>query len=786
VKGSAKPIGSPPSGGKPSSSLSSSQGGAKPAMGPGKMGMAGNVGMSRATDHGKGRTTQTVAAFSGMATIQVEEVPLTQPPQVKVTFLINIGGQVGFSAAKEGGVGAHAGANRHAALTITKSYTMSAEESRQCIASAQAGKSGGWNELRVAELAASGSMGEAKTLLARLKGGAAKAAEDLKENEEISVVEEDGTSLDGGVSGQKGRSGLGFQLGYSTFGSVQRHAVLRDGKYLITVSKLQGSSKSGSVNLGVGAAGMNVGGSDTKHSTDELTFSIDEKDPRRAARIRAIMSAPTMEALHSFRNNNKDVPSWATTAQGGGTGQQTGISLFGISVNIFEDNDVTARLIEGPDGVTRVYEGTGKGGGNVKAGDTTLLEGSTTNQFVGGATPDNQGFGESTKTNREKDYGRSAGKLWDSAVKSPLGTASGVLFGSQPVLVDKVDMSGVAMGDDSYARLIALAAKGEGAWSAYWEGSMGTREDWIAAYHKVVAAGDNRALVAKAMAEFEGKAGRGRHETVRAAVGNTAAAFEFPDAIANLKPSYDSLVLGDPISSALAAPDKESQLAKLKDAYDKLTEMNSQLKAKIEKDPNLFERPGDYIEMRQHIDARRRLLRNQMARLTGPAPAPKAAAAPQPAADGKDKAAEMPIYGPPTPDPEADPAMVAHRKWEVAHQRLLDIGEILSRLQDNRTLEQGVFAAMEAEFKGATVWGYELPKLSKPDSIVLLAQERKLKEAYPKWDKDIKSLRELYEAGGLDQGPIDALKPNRKRYLELDAKVPHRGAGYGLQGYEEI
>jgi hypothetical protein len=253
---------------------------------------------------------------------------------------------------------------------------------------------------------------------------------------------------------------------------------------------------------------------------------------------------------------------------------------------------------------------------------------------------------------------------------------------------------------------------------------------------------------------------------VQRAVGGTAIAFEFPDSIADQKPLYDSLIVGDPLGAAQAAGDEPQQLARLRGDLDKLAALDK----KISDHAADFQRPGDFIEMRQRIGERQKALRGAVSKLQPKAPGLAAAAKPK----------EPEVTTVPTADE------VAAQQAEATQARQQEIDATIARLQSYRGVEQGVFAAMEQEFKGYTVFGYEMPKLSQPSITALFAQENKLKDAYPKWGKDIATLRRLLTESGGDPSQADAYKPNRARYLELDRRIPFHSYGSGLPGYEEI
>ena len=243
---------------------------------------------------------------------------------------------------------------------------------------------------------------------------------------------------------------------------------------------------------------------------------------------------------------------------------------------------------------------------------------------AGFGQPGGKGFGQTTSTSGETDVVGSA-KAFVNAVTDSPGKALGVLTGNEKFMKEKVHQSGVSMSDASYERLVKLAAQSESVWIKFWAGSMATLADWRKTRIRIRNAPEgDRAEVAAALADFESGSGRGRHETVRAAITGTVVPFEFPDALSSRKPMYESFVLADPIAEALGAGNEAAALAKLGD----LVQQMQGLRDDLSKNLKAFGRPEDCLDMCDRLDHRIEAARAELARL-------KKNALPKPAASGK-------------------------------------------------------------------------------------------------------------------------------------------------------
>ncbi len=770
AKGPAKPAAKKPPGPTSTTDMQVDRG-ASAIGGPGKLGAGANAGMQSRTDYGKGRSATHSAAFGGKAWVEVTEVPYSKPARFRVVFHVNVAGQAGAGVEQQGrgGTSITAGAAASGSIDLTVAHDFSAEETQKYMASVNAGSGGAWRELRVAQLAAAGSIADAQALAGQMRAlaGSPAGLAQMKEGDEVALGATGSIEANVGGSVGKGLS-VGLQAGVGKTAGMERSVSLRDGKYTVTISSSEGTSGRLGASGGYGVASMGMSREVRDSRGTSVSFVIDAKDPNRDARFAEITAAGSMEALTDLKGKYPDVGGSRTDSRGRATDDTTTAGALGVSVDILDQGETSEEVTVGPDGVSRVYSAQATGGARLRVGDRTVASASDTNAFVGGAGPDNVGWGETRNEQRSLDYGASARKLATNFGKAPVGTAIGVVTGSMPVVQETVQQHGAAMTDDGYAELIGRA-QDPAKWSQAWSGSFGTWEAWMKVRHQVLAAGDNRQMIAKAISDFEGKSGRGRSDTVQKALGGTAIVFEFPDSIADQKPLYDALIVGNPLAAAEAAGDGPQQLTRLRADLEKLAALDK----KISDHAADFQRPGDFIEMRQRIGERQLALRGAAARLQPKAPA-GAGAAPKAAAPDPGV----------TTVPTAD-EMAAQQADETEH-RQQQIEAATARLRSYRGVEQGVFAAMEAEFKGYTVMGYEMPKLSQPSVIGLIAQENKLKDAYPKWGKDIALLRRLLGESGGDASQADAYRPNRARYLELDRQIPYHSYGSGMPGYEEI
>ena len=326
-----------------------------------------------------------------------------------------------------------------------------------------------------------------------------------------------------------------------------------------------------------------------------------------------------------------------------------------------------------------------------------------------------------------------------SFAKDPVTTVTGVLSGKTKVLQEREDKSGAALTDDSFARLAALAEDGR-AWDRAWNADVGAFIDWQKTRNKVLAAQGDRNRISRAIAEFESE-GSGRSSTVERALGKTGIAFEFPDAIADQKPVYDALIVGNPIGHARELAQRgqqEAVLNELNAANDKLGKLIDAANAHGQ----AFESSAKLAEMLNRVTDRRGQLRGEIRQLTRGAKPQAADPAPKPE------------IGPPTEQQAADAEAKKQgdtAELETRRQQLIADCSLLRRK------EAADFAYVRQEMDS---WHFD--HLSA--SIDMAQHLKRTKDSYSGWQESIQKLKTTYQELGQDPTQADALAPDRRQW----------------------
>lgn len=703
----------------------------------------------------KGNVVTCTAAFEGKAWVESAIVPYKEPAEVEMTFHLVVGGKAGagFKREREQGVGGGVHGGVSVELELVHKRTLPEAASKDYLAAVKAGAGGGWEELRALKLAATGSLDEARVLIKKLGGKEKVMAEGEEVEQSLTTAAEGGAD----VSAKKGAFGIGFSVGTSASGSLKRKIAMKDGQYWITLEAAVSGTAKGGVGGTFEGIGMNVSGEKEKHRSRAITIVVDPGKPQDKPLLQQALAAKSMAAMDALR---KQFPSQSfdVKTEGSGEGSGVGVSAGGGGIVIADKTFGAQTEIVGPDGVTRISTGGNTGGASGTVGDKVLAGSRKTDQFTGGAGPDNKGFGETSSTETHGDLMAGLGELADKLKKSPLTTAKNLKDGKEELSKEVTHVEGAALTDDSYDQLATHAKAGRSTWGKYWRGSIAAYTDWMATHAKVLAAGDDRQKIAKAIADFERGSGRGRHETVRNAITGTEVVFEFPAALAPKKPFYDKLIVNNPIPAALGAGKPAEVVKKL----DELRQQLSGFRDDMSKSQDKFGRLDDFQDMAERIDQRRDQV---LAALTTAKAQVKAE---------EDEKKGVNQFTPKEPNQsKVDPA----KEQERIDTAVRHVAELKQSVGDAYQQEQAVFVK----------WDKELDRTwTKPDLSKLYEHRNKLKALYPRWDKQREALRQaLTEAGkGFDPGEADLLKPDRPRYKALYARMPYKSYGEGLPGDE--
>lgn len=729
-----------------------------PAISPRTGGVGANFVRQSSREHGQGVTSTRTLGFGGNVWVETTEIPYRSPKRYRVVFHLRADAQAGASVGKQGSRGAvSAGVGGQAAIEYSVAHEMAEADMKRYLAQVGSGDTRGHTELQAASLTMSGDIAGARTLLGIAEGQGGNPWTGMKEGEERAL--EASGSVHGHVSASAGRgpNSVGVHGGANLQGEFEKRVKLVGGKYVVTVT----SSRSAGTSYGAQGSYFGVGGgidrSDSAYGSNDVVVVIDPATPKSQEAMAEINAATSVQAVRNVQAKY-GLSAQTTTVQGQRSSTSPSVSLLGLELSLIDEGDLSVQHTDAPEGRTTVHRGSGTGGGQIKAGDTPIYSASSTNTFVGGAGPDNVGFGDTANVRRETDYAATAKNALARVVGAGPEQPGKTDVAAPPIVKEDVHQQGAALTDDSYATLIELA-KSDSKWSSAWSGSFGTWQAWMATLPKVRRAGQDRAAVAQALAEFESESGRGRSETVQKAIGASGIAFEFPQSLAHLKPLYERLIVYNPIGAAYAAGDGPATLAALNTARDELKGLRSDLIDKAAQ----FESPASHIEMMQRIRARTAEVNTEIGRLTQPKPQPTA-----PADKASAAAPLVPAQAADAPSDAAPVIDIAAKKQEI--------DGLVGEMQGYKKMEAVAFAVIEAELDA--FFGPSLPKI--------FEQENKLRAAYPKWDKDVKDLRRLIGETGGDASIVTPLLPDRNRWLQLDRRVPFHSYGAGLPGFEEI
>jgi hypothetical protein len=718
---------------------------------PGTTGTSGQIGVSTTQQRGKGVTTGQSVSLDGAVTLDIKEVSDTQPQRYRVTLHVDLGAQAGVSATRENRKqSARAGVGLTASGSFGGSFSheLSAERAEKYRTAVAGGGAGNYQELEIVRLLADKKTEAADALLQQLKNptGSAEAAKHLGKGD-VAEVSAQGT-VGGTLSasgGKQGGSGAGVELGLFRSGHVERRVEERDGKIVVTmtIASETGHTLGGTASEGVASFG--VSGTAAKSNLRSVSFALDPGDKDFDAKFNEITTVTSIEQLDALRGKRRDLAGATAIGKGKSGGHKVTAGVLGVGVGFSQGGSFSEQETRDEQGVSHHYEASGSGGMDVSVGDRTVASTKATDTFVADVGPDNAGSGETRSERRESDLGRSIDKLQKSFAKNPVTTATGILTGKTQVLQERVDSSGAALTDASFGRLASLA-EDPAAWDHAWSADVGAFIDWQKTRRKVLTAHGDRNAIARAIGEFE-SGGSERSGTVEKAVGGTGIAFEFPDELADQKPVYDSLIVGNPVGHAKELAERgqqEAALNELRTANDRLGRLVSAVQAQS----GAFESEAKLAQMLNRVADRRSELRAEIRRLSTPAkPLPNPAPS---QAEGGDTGAP------------AVPARDEEAQRRAAEDLMVRQDELTRNCATLRGKEQAAFAHIREEMGS---WHFD--HLSA--SIDMARLLKKVKDGYTAWDESVQNLKTVLKDRRDNPDKADALGPDRKQWDAVNA-----------------
>lgn len=725
--------------------------------GPGGVGGFGSLGATGTQAHGGGvKTTQRVGV-DGQMTVNAIPVPGKTPPQYQVVVVISLGGHLAAGAGVERGrVGASGSVSLEASITGTFTHTFSAEETDRYLGALKDPNAGGaGKEFRVLQLAAHGSVDEARALLATVQQGSLSpdAIKRMREGDVTDVTTHAGGAIGAGVQAQGATFGAGLSGSLSRSGSLRRQVVIKDGRALVTVEVL--SSKGYQAAGSVSAFSVEVGAGHGKlESTGEsVTFQLDpqsEADARMLERISQIDSAEELRTLAGSSGSvTSRTESHATTTQNTASVGFAGLQIAGSGEHTYGERTTTDRS-----GVTREYTGASGSGFTAGAKDGPKAGFHQTDTVSLAAGPGNQGFGDVSTETSQTNLDRSVQALKESAQKKPIATALGLATGGTPAVQQTTEVVGMKLSDAEFSALSG-AAQDNHSWTTafYASGSLGN-QSFIPAQglrRRVAAAGGNREAIAQAFAEYakdNDNAAQFVQQIVRPA-GQLQGGirYDWPQELSDQRAQFDALVVGDPIGAAETLATTSD--AGVKQAVDQLKSAKTQLAAmsqKIRENRSKFSDEAAVVEMLRRIGTRRSELQKEIELLEPAIPGgpPKTT----PSAASGDAV---------TPTAAADDAKAQEQaKVREAEHRQELASQIASKERDfegEKAKERQTFAEIDAEYSH---------RYRNADVIEVIQKLNYLRDrVYVQWDASVAELKKLMQEAGVDPNLAAAYGPDR-------------------------
>jgi hypothetical protein len=686
---------------------------------------------------------------NGTFSFDVRPVSGKTPAQFQIVLTVSVGANVGLSAgADKGKASGSVHAGLEGSISGTFIHTFSAEETAKYLTSLKnhATLSGAKDELDVIQLAAGGSIDDARILLTTLKSGALSvdAVKRLQEGDSASLEAQGKGELGLGASAQRGGIGGKLDVSFSKSGSLKRTVARKGNKVIVTVEVVAGTGSN--IGGGLSAAAVSVGVSRAKNEDvgHSVEFELDPNDDATLEeRLSQIRGADTADQLRALEARDPAMVGSTTESKLASTTWTPSVGVAGAELALSDTSEYGESIKRTKAGEYKTLtggHGTGISLGATEGPKATFTETDRLTTTIG---PHNRAAGDASTTTTQSDWAGSALSLGEDFDNKPLATTAGLATGGRPVLQNKTEVVGMKLSDADYSA-VAAASHDNHAWlQAFIESGMYSKDinDVIALRPTIEAADGDREKIAKALAAFardNNKTARFVQALVRpAGTSQGGVRYDFPADMPEQEAIYDSLVVDDP----LVHPQELAQSGKVKAAIDELNGDLVNLKslfAKIERYDDKFTDAAAVAEMMNRIGDRETEIRAELRALTQTLQSP----APTTTSDARHPAQ---VKAP------KDSALA--QKQAVRNELNDRIDPLIHACLTNRYAERDVFADIETEYQH---W------YRKAD-IGYIAGRLKYMEGhlYVEWDKSVVKLREIFKARGDDPEKANEFAPNR-------------------------
>jgi hypothetical protein len=651
------------------------------------------------------------------------------PPQFTIVTTISLGARLGTSgSAARGPASGSVTGSASGTVTATFKHVLAEADAKAYLAGLEnpvGAPKGRHRELAI--LAAAVTDGDSAAI-AMLNGAGAvvlgdlSAAAELPEGDSASLLAEGG--LEGGVS-VGGRSGggasFGANVGGGVTGSVQWSVTKKAGKVILTATPASGQRWSVGATAGYGVASMGLSHEEGDEVVTSFTFTFDPARSGHAALYQRVTGTGDPAVLASIAAQHPELRPARTVSTTHKETDGTTMSAAGVTLGITQGSSRTSERATDAGGKTTVTEtGTGTGGMTLSAGDVPYSYSETATMTT--TVDDNKATGDVSVGTSETDLGTTAQQFVDNPIASAVG-----LFTGGTKVAQKTDTLGLELADEDYARIAATAGAGGSAWDKVLT-SPRDIEDWHACRARIRAAGEDRAQIAAALADFVAGDSSRRGTMVQHIVRPLGTAeggqrYEWPGSLSAEKGVYDALVVGDPLAAITALArggDQTGAVGKAATTLTALAELSRSLQANHDK----FSDGAAYASMLRRIAEREAAITREARRIERGLPA---------STDVNSSSQE-----------EQDAAEDVRRAEANA------TFDRLRQALDGLLATQGrLFGQVQGEQAKKDNW------FDKPDVVVIAHKLNELRDAvYPEWDRTLTEARTAGAAAGV---PTDGL-----------------------------
>ncbi|WP_344310651.1 hypothetical protein [Fodinicola feengrottensis] len=557
----------------------------------------GSASQDLSQTHAKGVKTGQSVGMDGKFVVNVTQVAAKEPAQYQISLTISLGVKLSLSGnvdkeSEAGNKGSY-GVTGSAAGSVTGTFVhVFAEQETQAYLGSLANGSGGVHkELSVLQLAAAGSMDEAKTMLNGLKASllSADGAAGMSDGDSAELAVEGKVS--GGASGGASESGgLGGKadVSISHGGTLKRSVAHKGGKVVITITVLSSDGVGAGASVSYGAASGGYSGTEGTSAGQSVSFTLDPADASYQQRFAQIADTSSIDGLRRLAADHPELVGAKTTSSGSSSGGTTSAGVGPAKLELTDTHSYDESTTIDASGTSHTFAGSTGGGAAVSVAGGPKVSYSEKDAVATSVGADAKASGDASHATSETDLGASLDKLGQNLSSNPLGTVTGLVTGGTKVMQEKTDVAGMKLSDDDFATIAAVARDPHG-----WDRPVVSPRllpDWRALRRAVVAANGDRTEIARCLAAYASHDEGAAHaiERIVRPVGSAdgGARYEWPGDLSAEKSSYDSLVSGDPLA-AVRSLEKDGKNAAALEAVNgvlsKLDAMVTAMQAKQDK-----------------------------------------------------------------------------------------------------------------------------------------------------------------------------------------------------------